>query len=301
MYPFSLSFEGAPFTMRLGGFACAHPEAWSRHLLDQIRRLDPAYLHADSVGVGSEPRWKENACILESLDQYLFEEYGFSLPENNIFKVFNKNGEGIPPGLILEVVSNLIEPFGFEIEQVIVPDDELRREVGGQEYMVGAWGAPAFDGRAGICMINIREGYSHAFFWKRMESVKFRKSQFRMAILIKQVKGWTESRSARESIDIYIALLTEYLVYIGSDSRDPVRVNALNGEIRLLRRYMNNGRFRSSGTFRKTLATKLTSIYELLHEMDFYRDGSEEEIIRVVEKLVQRIVKEADEQILINF
>jgi hypothetical protein len=285
-----------PFTYQLGGYACARPKEWEQFLLDQIRRLDPDYLMSELIGPDLGMRWKENACILEALDQYLFEEFGFSLPENNIFKVFNKDGEGIPPELILEVVSSLIEPFGFEIEKVLVMDEELRSAVGNQDYVVGNWGASTFDCRPGICMINIREGYSHAFFWKSMDKKKFKKPQFRMALLVKPKNGgYEKSRSAPESIDIYCGVLTEYLSYIGSDCKDLNGLEILNREIKLLRGYLNVSRVRTARNFRMTLEKKLTKICSLLQEMDFYRDGSEEEIIRVVEKLARRIIKEADD------
>jgi hypothetical protein len=291
-----ISVGYTPFTLSLGGYTCARPKEWEQYLLDQIRRLSPDYLMDEASASAHGPRWKENACILESIDRYLFEEFGFSMPENNIFKVFNQDGEGIPPGLILEVVSSLIQPFGFEIEKVLVPDAELRVEVGTMDDAVGMEQASVFHGRSGICMINIREGYSHAFFWKKMDCKKFSKPQFRMALLVKRVNGGVEStRSAPESLDIYCGVLTEYLAYIGSESQDGSSLEKLNREIRLLRRYVNTIRWRSSPNFRLTLERKLGYICGLLQEMNFYQDASEDEIIQVVEKLANRIIKEADE------
>jgi hypothetical protein len=298
MYLQSLPSSRTPYTLSLGGYSCAHPEEWNQYLLDQIRKLYPDYLQYESPDWVSGVPWKENACILEAIDQFLFEEYGFSLPDNNLFKVFNKDGDGIPPGVILEVIACLIEPFGFEIDMVIVPDDELRSEVGNQENVVGAWDASAFEGRPGICMINIRKGYSHAFFWKKMDTKKFQKSQFRMALTIKKVDQLEEDRSARNSIDIYCDLLMEYLSYIGPDFDDHCHYDNLYHKIKLLRQYMKNPRYRRSKTFRKTLEKKLNAICDHFQEMISFRNGREEEIIRVVEKLVRRIIKEADESAL---
>jgi hypothetical protein len=294
-----ISPPGRPnLILKLGGYACARPVEWNQYLLEQVRTLYPNYIQDETAEMPSGKRWKENACILEALDQYLFDEYGFSLPENNLFRVFNRDGEGIPPGVIVEVISSLIEPFGFEIDQVLVTDDELRREVGTQEFVFGAQRASALDGRSGICMINIRDGYSHAFFWKNMDARKFQKTQFRMALTVKRAHLWEDTRSPRESIDIYCELLTEYLKYIGPEFEDSVGTLSLNKEISLLRRYMNNQRFRRSKLFRDTLERKLTRICNLLMEMIFSRDRSEEEIIRVVDRLVRRIITEADEQTL---
>jgi hypothetical protein len=183
-----LHFSPVPAGMLVsaGGVTRVSPEPWARYLDAQLQRLFPAYWRRRH-GAQPDTRWRENACILEALEQYLLARFGIALPEDNLFKVYNEDGEGLTPCQIAEAVSAVIEPLGFEIDRILVADDGLRRAMR-CERAVGLSHAADFDGRSGLCMINLREGYSHAFYWERMDAARFTKDQFRMALMVRRIE-----------------------------------------------------------------------------------------------------------------
>jgi hypothetical protein len=78
----------------------------------------------------------------------------------------------------------VIEPLGFQVERVIVPDPELRVALGDERRTVGMEQASLFEDQPGVCMININPGENHAFYWERMDTRRFHKEQFRMAFIV---------------------------------------------------------------------------------------------------------------------
>lgn len=208
------SFAQVPITatVSIGGFTTVKSNEWREYLNRIILSDYPDFYQAQAGrGPGSQ-LWKNNACILESLDQYLFHEFGVSIPPDNLFKIYNADGEGVLPAQILEAISAVVEPLGLEIARVLVADQELREGMGLDDRVVDLSYAREFDLLAGLCMINIRNGYSHAFFWKPMETARFFKEQFRMAIMIRwKVAQQTRALIPLEGIEAYCHLLEEQI------------------------------------------------------------------------------------------
>jgi hypothetical protein len=196
----------APFPqeglLSVGGFTCVNPRAWKNYLDNIFRQYYPSFSTAKETSL----KWMENNCILASLEKYLLAEFGALIPYDNLFKLYNEGGEGLPPEQILEAITAVISPLGFEVDKVLVPDAELGAAMGHPDKIVDLSYAEAFDGQAGIGMINIRSGYNHAFFWKKMNKRKFLRSEFRMAVMIKRQHVQSGSLG---SLEVYCRLVDE--------------------------------------------------------------------------------------------
>ncbi len=230
--------------LSLGGFSCVRPAAWSEYLESTLEERYPIYFREYSLHKDFEKRWMENNCILEALDQYLFDEFGVLIPVDNLFKVYNPSGEGLLPCQILEAISAVVEPLGFEVDKMIVPDDGLRLEMGYPEKVVDLSHAEDFRNKNGIGMINIREGYSHAFYWKGIDPGKFYKEQFRMALMIRPQKAnLLFPRSAIASLDSFLCIFQEYLASVKAARLGSLAVSldALDFELGHLYRLFTRG------------------------------------------------------------
>jgi hypothetical protein len=196
-----------------GGLTCVRPGHWQEYLDRLIQDRYPQFHENGGLRGIAAVNALNNGCILESVEKYLFNQFGTAIPKENLFKFYNQEGEGILPAQILEAISAVIEPMGFEIDCVLAPDEELRQGLGWPEKVFGVEKAAEFHQKAGICMINIEEGYSHAFYWEKMDQARFKKSQFRMAVILKPCTGSkTPSFSAREGLEAFSLLLKSYIV-----------------------------------------------------------------------------------------
>jgi len=156
---------------------------WRAYLQAEIHSRFPWY--AAQAAVEAAPARQENDCILTSLSEYLLDQHRIVVPRDSLFRVYNHAEQGLLIGDLAEAISAVIEPLGFCIDRILAPDPELRRALR-HPRAVGLNQATAFDGRPGIAMINIKPGYSHAFYWPRMDAAKFAKDQFRLAVLVKR-------------------------------------------------------------------------------------------------------------------
>jgi hypothetical protein len=218
--------------LNLGGFTIVRPDAWRRYLSEVIQ---DRFQDRNEQDRAASPSWQENDCVLKSIEQYMMVQYGVVVPEDNLFRFYNPAGEGISVGQMLEAISSIIEPLGCEIDLALVRDDELRSGFGKSPKLVGMEQAGAFDARPGICMINIHDGYSHAFFWQRMDPKKFEKEQFRMALMISRTDGCqAEQPSPVESVLAF----SQYLQSI-SDTCFDKGEEGLQGEINAFCGYLS--------------------------------------------------------------
>lgn len=172
-----------------GGYTGVKPEHWRRYMASAIRSHYPWFPSTQQLILSGQDRWQENNCIFAALKKYLFEQFGFLAPEDSLFKIYNLEGDGVTPANLIEAIRSVIEPLGFEINKILVPDSELRAGMGFKELVVDLSHSAEFDGQPGVAMINIKNGYNHAFFWRRMEKDKFTKEEFRIATLIQRQGG----------------------------------------------------------------------------------------------------------------
>lgn len=196
--PFSALAETSLFNF--GGFTCVRPPEWRRYMRALIRSEFPDY---PGEKASSGQRWKENNCVLAALDAYLLAEFGIFLPQDNLFRIFNADGEGISQSLTPAVISALVEPLGLEIDTLLAPDPELRESLGGEPLCSGLEAAAALDGRAGIAVINIEPGCSHAFFWPRMSAARFDNDRFRLALTLRAKNGSARQLSLLSALETY--------------------------------------------------------------------------------------------------
>jgi hypothetical protein len=195
----------------VGGFLCVRPSGWAGYLDEIAKVYYPEFFLDEQLRVDAEKLSQENSCILDSVEKYLFKQFGAAVPKENLFKFYNPRGEGISPDRMLEAIAAIIEPLGFEVDAVLAPDHELRLGLGMRERVYGMDNAQYFHGKPGICMINIEIGYSHAFYWNSMDRVKFSREQFRIAILLRRRAGFTQpSPSVFEGLKEYTNLLKTY-------------------------------------------------------------------------------------------
>ena len=188
--------------LSLGGFTGYKAAEWNRYFWDCVRRFHPWYFLRHRLGRGSTA-WKENDCVYDALKHYLVREFGVFLPEKTLFQVYNRSGKGILPRDLLKAISAVVEPLGLEIECVVVANHTLRAALGYSERVTDLSASEAMDGKPGICMINIKGGYSHAFYWKNMRARKFQEDAFRMALCLR----WKTAHAVGFS---YQAGLTSY-------------------------------------------------------------------------------------------
>lgn len=170
--------------IKIGDFTRVRDASWRRYLKAAIRTHFPWYEVKNSKE-GSEEGWRENDCIFTSLSEYLLDQFHMVVPRDSLFKVYNSSGEGLLIENMVDAISAVIEPLGFEIDLILASDPDLRLALN-DPRAVGLECASSFHGRAGICMINIKNGYSHAFYWNKMNAANFLKEQFRLAVLVKK-------------------------------------------------------------------------------------------------------------------
>ncbi len=287
--------------LSLGGFTTVHPDKWKKYLNTMIRKYYPLYYLRHVFQKNEDPLWTTNDCVLESLEKYLFLEFGMVIPRENLFQIYNPNGEGILPAQMIDAISSVIEPFGFEVDRVLAPDDELRSGLGHPDIVVDLFHADKFDGRAGICMINLDNGISHAFFWKKMDKRKFSSEQFRMAVLVRR-KGADHPPilSAIDSIDSYCRLLDEYcsspkfIRQLTSKQLLP----GLKAEIQALSRYVHDQGLLQSQDFRMEVDNRINSILELfqgsIDPRKSRKDEPENELIVNAGLMIRRVFQEIE-------
>ena len=266
---FSTLPQQAQFT--LGGFTGIRAEAWRAYLESAIKHLYPQYDRKNSANGDAGTRWREEeSCVLAALEKYMLVEFGVLVPEDNLFKFYNPNGDGISPDMMIEAISAVIEPLGFEVDKILVTDQVLAKGLGNAEKVVNISWAGEFEGQAGIGMINIAEGYSHAFFWAQMDSRKFYKEQFRMAVLVKRKdEGLTRHRSAIDGIEDYCRLIQEYSRNQNQSvaTAFQIKLKSIDEETDLLLEYIYKQENRGSLDFREVVDKRLSSITSLLVDL----------------------------------
>lgn len=195
--------------LNLGGYTGYKVEEWNRFFWSSVRRFYPWYYLLHRFGKQNAD-WKKNDCIYESLRQNLLQEFGVILPERTLFQVFNRGGKGLLPADVLRAISAVIEPLGLEIDRVVVANKTLRAALGYTDRVLEPSAAQDFHGKPGICMINIENGYSHAFYWKSMDARKFADSAFRLALRLCWRNAPGAGFSCLNGLDSYRALLERY-------------------------------------------------------------------------------------------
>jgi hypothetical protein len=191
-----------------GGFTWVRSEIWQKYLNEALRTFS---IEEASLDSGS---WLENSCIFLSLRDYLFSQYGVLVPEESLFQIYNRDGEGILPSCIIDALMSVLKPLGFDVDKVLVPDDELRLGMGHKELVLDISAADQFDKQAGVCMINIHEGYSHAFYWKEMDRNKFFKDQFRLAVMVNRLQGSPVTPNSDPHLPSATSCLIEFCRYL---------------------------------------------------------------------------------------
>jgi hypothetical protein len=274
--------------LEFGGYRLVKPGEWQVYLDSLIRDEYPAY-YREYSGNGNISLWRSNACILESLEKYLFSQYGVYIPSDNLFKVYNQSGEGVPPDQLLEAIAAVIEPLGFQVERVIVPDPELREALGDEQRTVGMEQAYLFEGLPGVCMINIKPGESHAFYWERMDARRFHKEQFRMALILRPaVPSPTQTLSAEGSVEGFCQLLHEYL-----DERDSGKQGELAplvNQVEALDRCVESQPLQQA-SFHELVLEQVSALVDLLRDLVKRKAvaGGEEATLIEAGELVRRI------------
>jgi len=195
--------------LNLGGYTGYKAEEWNRFFWSSVRRFYPWYYLLHRFGKHNTD-WKKNDCIYESLRQNLLHEFGVILPERNLFQVFNRDGKGLLPADVLRAISAVTEPLGLEIDRVVVANKNLGAALGYPDRVVDAADAPDFHRHPGICMINIENGYSHAFYWKSMDARKFADPAFRLALRLRWKSAPPPAFSCLNGLDGYRAMLDGY-------------------------------------------------------------------------------------------
>jgi hypothetical protein len=279
--------------IEFGGYLMVKPIEWEDFLDGLIQNEYPAY-YRDQFGKQPSSLWKSNACILESLEKYLFYQYGVSIPKDNLFKVYNQSGDGVPPELLLEAIAAVIEPLGFEVEWVIVPDPELRAALGDAPRTVGIEQAAMFEGQPGVCMINIKPGESHAFYWEIMNTSRFHKEQFRMALTIKPAGQLsTKALSAEQSVAGFCKLLYEYLVE--KDDSGQAKMEPLVKQIEALDECVHSQECMELKNFRQKVFQIVSSMLDLFREVGRTEPETDNDKATLIEagELIRRIYSEA--------
>jgi hypothetical protein len=256
-------------TLSFGGYTCIKPKAWENYLNDAIQYEYPDYLMNHRTGGGAETRWREQeSCVLAALEKYLLAQFGLYIPEDNLFKIYNEEGEGLELDSLLEAVSAVIEPLGLEIDRALATDAEVRaglgsgRGAGYSEKVIDGTRAQEVDGKPGICMINIEAGQSHAFFWRKIDPRGFEDERFRLVVLLRR-KGAeiTPDLSAAESAEAYLRFLDDYITADPFFSRRLSKsVAKMRSEMESLMAFLHDGKAWQSDDFRQKVDARLVSI-----------------------------------------
>jgi hypothetical protein len=208
--------------LSLGGYRSVRPAAWQAYLSRAIRTLYPGYYVRHLFRGRRDQRWLDNTCVMDALAVYIFDRFGILLPHDNLFRVFNERGLGVLPVDMVAVIQALVAPLGLKIDRLVVPDDQLAQLVDPTGLRTAREDYPGLDGLPGVAMINIAEGYSHAFFWNAMQARKFDSAQFRMAITLKLSGGEavsaSEARCPADSLRGFYELAFRLLDSCGKDS-----------------------------------------------------------------------------------
>jgi hypothetical protein len=214
-------------TLSFGGYSFIHPQAWKEYLDKVIREDYPDYFVEHLNGFWRDFRWrKQESCILTSLEEYLFHEFGVCIPEDNLFKVYNKEGQGLDLTSVIDAISGVIEPLGFEIYRVLAVDPEIRSTLGDSDKVIGEKQGKLVEGKPGLCMINVGNGFSHAFYWKNIDRRGFRHEKFRMVVLInKRAEDVQTTRSAAQSLNSYLQFFKEVVQSEGVQSGSSLETN----------------------------------------------------------------------------
>ena len=256
-------------TLSFGGFSFVHPGAWKRYLDKSIREDYPDYFAEHLGGKWNTGQWRDKeSCILTSLENYLFQQFGVCIPEENLFKVYNKEGEGLELSNMLEAISAVIEPLGLEIDRVLAADAVIRTALGESDKVIDEKQAELVDGRPGLCMINIEDGCSHAFFWRKIDKRGFKKERFRLVVLIKRIaEDVVPNLSAVESLSAFIQYFQDTI------RQKSLINNAGNGffeetqsEIQELERFTHNADTGWSEGFRARVEQHLASLLSAYRE-----------------------------------
>jgi hypothetical protein len=252
--------------LTFGGYSFVQPSAWEDYMRATLRNRHPTYAQRH-MQAEIAARWKENACILESLSEYLFHQFGMTVPIDNLFKVYNQDGEGIEPARLIEAIESIIEPLGYVVDKIIAPDSELRQGLGRPDIVVDLSQSADFEGRPGVAMINIRNGYSHAFFWSKIQAAKFTKEQFRMAILIRPLMfPLAEALSPHESLKLFCRfLLEDFSSELAASSSKASRfIDTLYQEVEALTACLKLLTSSNSAGFTGEIVHRLDAIHDLL-------------------------------------
>ncbi len=191
--------------LSLGGYTCLRPRPWRRFLWRVAYRRYPWYSLRQLLPGSQRRHIEDNNCILDAVEDYLFHVYGLLTPNDTLFPVYNGRGAGLLPADILPAIRAVVEPLGFEIDSAVVPDNDLRQGLAGTNsscystLLVSLDEAAAFHDKPGIAMINIKNGYSHAFYWDCMDARKFGSPEFRLAVKLRSVKNRGENGFPRRS------------------------------------------------------------------------------------------------------
>jgi hypothetical protein len=195
--------------LSLGGFTGYKAAEWNRYFWDSVRRFHPWYFLRHRLG-RDNTAWKENDCVYDALKHYLLREFGIFLPEKTLFQVYNRSGKGILPRDLLTAISAVVEPLGLEIERVVVANDTLRAALGYSDRVTDLSASATMDGKPGICMINIHDGYSHAFYWNLMRARKFEEDAFRMALCLRWKTAHPVAFSYQAGLTGYRQMLADF-------------------------------------------------------------------------------------------
>jgi hypothetical protein len=257
--------------LSVGGFLCVQPGSWLQYLNELIQHHYPDFFGNDQIRQAAEIQARENGCVLESLEKYLFKDFGAVIPKDNLFKIYNSQGSGIGPENMLEAFAAVIEPLGFAVESVLAPDPELRAGLGWPDRVYGLEMAEHFHGRPGIGMIHIEEDYSHAFYWPRMDMARFSKPQFRMAVLIQHTDSSTRlGPSVIHGLQAYAQLLAGYAGAAGWAAE------GLQVEVEAMQKDLLSYPYPENHLFRTAVEQRLEGILTVLQTVRNEREGSQD-------------------------
>jgi hypothetical protein len=238
----------------LGGFSWVRTDFWRRYVNTLIRARFPDAAAENRLNRHQDRRWHENNCIFTSLAEYLLYTFGFLVPDDRLFRFYNRLGEGVGVSTIIEAILSVVEPLGFELTRILAPDPELRQGLGYPELVVDIDQATEFHGRAGLCMINVRDGYSHAFFWKKMEQAKFAKEQFRLAVLVNPRAGF------HLAVPSALGCFEEFHQLLLSSLPEGKNAALLQSELECLAGYLRQGANREKLEYRNQVQRRLETI-----------------------------------------
>jgi hypothetical protein len=282
-------------SLTLGGLTLVKPGEWNDYIHRTLQERFDIFPDVLNESAG-ECCHVENDCVLQSLEQHLFEDFGTAVPKNNLFKIYNQKGEGVSPDQMLEAIMAVIEPLGFEIDRVLVADNDLAVVLDWAGKVEGLDMVDYFDGKPGICMINVRPGYNHAFYWKKMQKAKFFKSQFRIAVLIRRRDGGLPQRvSALECLHDYCCLVLET---VREPLFHPGLLSELEDLIEGLGKYAMDVPNQTSMLFRHEIDARLERVIHLLKKSYEIGETPKKDVewIQETGEWVRRIFRELDDK-----